>query len=65
MATARAKGKAIYKKEPGIIAVSDDLTSVTWTPLSGTGSATVSLTISDITSELPCFLVNVTTICSV
>ncbi|CAN8103831.1 unnamed protein product [Discula destructiva] len=48
MATAR--GKAAFKKKDGIIAVSDDLTSVTWTALPATGSPTISLNISDITN---------------
>lgn len=61
MAPARVTGKAIYKKQTGIIAVSDDLTSVTWTPMSGAASPAVSLAIADITSELLWFLVIATT----
>lgn len=49
MATPR--GKAIFKKKDGIIAISDDQSSVTWTPLPATGTPTVSLPISNITSE--------------
>lgn len=49
MATPRAR--AAFKKKDGIIAISDAQDALTWTPLPGTGSPTVSLPISDITSE--------------
>lgn len=43
--------KAVYKKKDGIIAITDDQASVTWTPLPGTGTPTVSLSIFNITSK--------------
>lgn len=49
MATPRAR--AAFKKKDGIIAISDAQDALTWTPLPGTGSPTVSLPISNITSE--------------
>lgn len=45
--------KAVYKKKDGIIAITDDQAAVTWTPLPGTGTLTVSLSIFNITSK-PC-----------
>lgn len=48
MATPRAR--AAFKKKDGIIAISSDQVSVTWTPV-GAGSPTVALTIANITSE--------------
>lgn len=49
MATPRAR--AAFKKKDGFIAISDAQDALTWTPLPGTGSPTVSLPISNITSE--------------
>ncbi len=43
-------GRALFKKKEGILAVSDDQTSVTWTPLPGQGQA-VSLAVANITSK--------------
>lgn len=43
--------KAVYKKKDGIITITDDQASVTWTPLPGTGTPTVSLSIFNITSK--------------
>lgn len=43
--------KAVYKKKDGIVTLTDDQASVTWTPLPGTGTPTVSLSILNITSE--------------
>ena len=43
--------KAGYKKKDGIITLTDDQASVTWTPLPGTGTPTVSLPIFNITSK--------------
>lgn len=43
--------KAGYKKKDGIITLTDDQASVTWTPLPGTGTPTVSLPILNITSK--------------
>lgn len=43
--------KACYKKKDGIITLTDDQASVTWTPLPGTGTPTVSLPIFNITSK--------------
>ncbi|CAK7197755.1 RNA polymerase II transcription factor B subunit 1 [Sporothrix eucalyptigena] len=45
---ASPQGKAVYKKKDGVIAVSDDHTRVTWTPLAG-GSA-VTLATANITN---------------
>lgn len=45
------RARAVYKKKDGIIAISDDQTTVTWTPLSTTGAQTVSLAIPNITSQ--------------
>ena len=45
------QGKAAYKKKDGIITLSDDQKSVTWTPLPGTGPPVVSLSILNVTSE--------------
>ncbi|CAK7228256.1 RNA polymerase II transcription factor B subunit 1 [Sporothrix curviconia] len=45
---ASPQGKAVYKKKEGVIAVSDDHTRVTWTPLAG-GSA-VTLATANITN---------------
>lgn len=42
--------KAVYKKKDGIIAITDDQAAVTWTPLPGTGTPTVSLSIFNITN---------------
>lgn len=42
--------KAGYKKKEGIITLTDDQASVTWTPLPGTGTPTVSLPILNITN---------------
>lgn len=52
VAMAAPQGRAAFKKKDGIIAVSDAQNVLTWTPLPGTGSPTVSLPISNITSEL-------------
>lgn len=49
---AAPRGKAAYKKKDGIVAISDDQSAITWTPLPGTGSPTVSLAVSSITSKL-------------
>lgn len=46
-----AQGKAAYKKKDGLITLSDDQKSVTWTALPGTGPPVVSLTVLNITSE--------------
>ena len=43
--------KAGYKKKDGIITVTDGQASVTWTPLPGTGTPTISLPILSITSK--------------
>lgn len=51
---ASAQGKASYKKKQGVIAVSEDHTRVTWTPLAG-GSA-VTLATANITSVFCCAL---------
>ena len=45
---ASPQGKAVYKKKDGVIAVSDDHTRVTWTPVAG-GSA-LTLATANITS---------------
>ncbi|PSR83113.1 TFIIH p62 subunit domain-containing protein [Coniella lustricola] len=44
------KGKAAFKKKDGILAITDDQASITWTPLPGTGQPTVSLSIANITN---------------
>jgi transcription initiation factor TFIIH subunit 1 len=45
------RGKAAYKKKDGIITVSDDLSTVLWSPLPGPGPPVVSLAIANITSK--------------
>ncbi|KUI73826.1 Putative RNA polymerase II transcription factor B subunit 1 [Cytospora mali] len=47
---AEIRAKAVYKKKDGIIAISDDQSTVTWTPLSTAGSQTVFLAIPNITN---------------
>lgn len=47
---ASVQGNAVYKKKDGIIAVSDDHTRVTWTPVAG--GSPVTLATANITSEL-------------
>ncbi|KAK7747946.1 RNA polymerase II transcription factor B subunit 1 [Cytospora paraplurivora] len=42
--------RAVYKKKDGIIAISDDQATVTWTPAAGAGTPTVSLAIPNITN---------------
>lgn len=44
------RARAVYKKKDGILAISDDQTTVTWTPLSTAGAQTVSLAIPNITN---------------
>lgn len=46
---ASPQGSAIYKKKEGVIAVSDDHTRVTWTPVAG--GASVTLATASITSR--------------
>ncbi len=45
------QGKAAYKKKDGILALSGDQKSVTWTPLPGNGPPVVSVAVANITSE--------------
>ncbi len=44
-------GRTLYKKKDGILAVSKDQTSVSWTPLPGQGPPGVTLAVANITSE--------------
>ncbi|KAF3765941.1 hypothetical protein M406DRAFT_346100 [Cryphonectria parasitica EP155] len=47
---AMPRGRAAFKKKDGIITISDDQVSVTWTPLPGTGQPTVALAVASITN---------------
>lgn len=44
-------GKAAYKKKDGILTLSGDQKTVTWTPLPGNGPPVVSVAVANITSE--------------
>jgi len=56
MATPR--GQTVYKKKEGIVAISDDQRTVTWTPNPGNGPPVVSLALANITSKLTLRLVS-------
>lgn len=43
-------GRTLFKKKDGILTLTPDLQTVTWTPNSG-GPATVTLTVANITSK--------------
>jgi len=45
------RGRALYKKKEGILTLSTDQKSVTWTPAPGQGPPVVSLAVINITSE--------------
>jgi transcription initiation factor TFIIH subunit 1 len=49
------QGKAAYKKKDGILTLSGDQKTVTWTPLPGNGPPVVAITIANITSEQPSY----------
>ena len=48
---ANPHGQAAYKKKDGILTLTGDQKSVTWTPLPGNGPPAVVVSVSNITSE--------------
>ena len=46
----------MYKKKEGIVAISDDQRTVTWTPNPGNGPPVVSLPLASITSKQPAYI---------